>query len=68
MLMTKDQRAASRDPLAFAIRKLKEVRQHTGVDWRHIIDFALFDLKLTQARKKARRDAKDHQRRKSDAL
>lgn len=48
LMMTKDQRAAARDPLAFAIRKLKQIyREEKSVT----AAFALFDLKLTQARK-----------------
>lgn len=58
--MTRDQRAALRDPAAFALRKLKQIQKQCGAgktvnDIWLVANFAVYDLNLANARRKKKK-------------
>lgn len=59
-MMTADQRAAARDPAAFALRKLRQVQRLCGAGKRIndvwlVVNFAVYDLNLANARRAKRK-------------
>jgi hypothetical protein len=59
MMATHDQKSCARNPLAFATRKLVKVQKQCGAgatvnDIWLVVNFALYDLKLIEARRQQR--------------